>query len=113
HQHEVEGATGVAPLAGAKWVTGSEDRLIRIVLKGLQGPIEVRGEEYPGQVPMTAFGGMLDDEEVAAVLTYVRNSFGNEAAPVTPTKVIEVRDAEKDKDDGHYILTELLEEYPD
>src|SRR5699024_4049756 len=68
HQPDGEGATGFPPLAGSKWVTGSEDRLIRIVLKGLQGPIEVRGEEYPGQVPMTAFGGMLDDEEVAAVL---------------------------------------------
>ena len=90
---------------------GSDERLIKIVLKGLHGPIEVLGKEYPGQVPMTPFGGMLKDEEVAAVLTYVRNSFGNKASAVTPEKVKEVREATKGKT-GFYSPEELLEQHP-
>ena len=70
-------ASGFPPLAGAKWVTGNEDRLIKITLKGLYGELEVKGKKYPGQVPMTPFENMLNDEEMAAVLTYIRNSFGN------------------------------------
>ncbi len=112
HQPDGKGAAGFPPLAGTKWVTGDEERLIKIVLKGLQGPIEVLGEEYPGHVPMTAFGGMLSDEEAAAVLTYVRNAFGNEASPVSPDKVKGVRDAVKDKK-GLYTPAELLKEHPD
>ncbi len=50
---------------GHDWVTGNEERLIKIVLNGLMGPIEVLDKEYPGQVPMTPFGGMLNDEEMA------------------------------------------------
>ena len=78
---------GFPPLANSKWVPGNEERLIKIVLKGMMGPMEVNGKKYPGQVPMTPFGGMLKDEEVAAVLTYVRNSFGNNASAIMPEKV--------------------------
>ena len=77
--------------------TGNDERLIKIVLKGLMGPIEVNNQKYAGQVPMTPFGGLLNDEEVAAVITYVRNSFGNEASVVTPQQVKKVRDASKSK----------------
>jgi mono/diheme cytochrome c family protein len=51
---------------------GSDDRMIKLVLNGLYGPIEVAGQKYSGQVPMTPFGAMLNDEEIAAVITYVR-----------------------------------------
>ena len=75
--HQPDGAglspSGFPPLAGTPWVTGNEERLIKIALKGLQGPIEVLGQKYGGQVPMTPFAGLLNDDEVAAVLTYVRN----------------------------------------
>ncbi|GAA4441339.1 GDSL-type esterase/lipase family protein [Pontibacter saemangeumensis] len=113
HQPDGKGLTssGFPPLTGTKWVVGSDERLIKIVLKGLHGPIEVLGKEYPGQVPMTPFGGMLKDEEVAAVLTYVRNSFGNKASAVTPEKVKAVREATKDKT-GFYSPQELLEQHP-
>ena len=47
------------------------------------GPLEINGKKYDGQVPMTPFGGMLKDDELAAVLTFVRNSFGNQADPIT------------------------------
>ena len=113
HQPDGKGlsASGFPPISGTKWVTGSEDRLIKLVLKGLHGPIEVLGHKYGGQVPMTPFGGMLNDEEIAAVLTYVRNSFGNKASAVSPEKVEEVRAATQDKT-GFYSPEELLKQHP-
>ena len=104
-------ASGFPPLTGTAWVTGSDERLIKIVLKGLQGPIEVNNVKYAGHVPMTPFGGMLNDEEVAAVVTYVRNTFDNDASAVTPEKVKEVREKTKSKT-GFYKPSELLEEHP-
>ncbi len=69
HQPDGKGlpASGFPPLTGTNWVTGSQDRLIKLVLKGIYGPIEVAGKNYPGQVPMTPFGSMLKDDEIAAV----------------------------------------------
>lgn len=113
HQSNGKGLenSGFPPLAGSKWVTGNEDRLIKLVLKGITGPIEVLGKKYPGQVPMTPFGGMLNDEEVASVLTYVRNSFGNQAGAISPDKVKNIRAAIKGKN-GFYSPDELLKQYP-
>ena len=114
HQADGNGLTAsqFPPLSGAtKWVIGSEDRLIKLVLKGVMGPIEVNGRTYPGQVPMTPFGGLLNDKEVAAVLTYVRNSFGNNAKPVSPEKVKQIRAKIVDKKD-FYSPAKLLEEHP-
>ncbi len=104
-------ASGFPPLNGTKWVTGNEDRIIKLVLKGLHGPIEVSGRQYGGQVPMTPFGGMLKDDEVAAVITYVRNSFGNKASIISPAKVKQVRAAIKSKT-GFYSPEELLKQHP-
>jgi mono/diheme cytochrome c family protein len=92
-------------------VVGNEERLIKVVLKGLHGPIEVSDRKYPGQVPMTPFEGLLNDEEVAAVLTYVRNSFGNKAAPISPAKVKLVREGVKVKT-GFYSPADLLKQHP-
>ena len=99
-------ASEFPPLNGSAWVLKDEERLIKLTLKGLLGPIVVKGKEYPGQVPMTPFEGMLNDEEMAAVLTYVRNSFGNKASVVSPEKVKQVRAAVKDKE-GFYAPEEL------
>ncbi|MET2984873.1 PVC-type heme-binding CxxCH protein [Aureibaculum conchae] len=114
HQTDGKGleASGFPPIAGTKWILGSEERLIKLTLKGMMGPIEVLGKSYPGQVPMTPFEGMLNDEELAAVLTYVRNSFGNSASAISPEKVKEVRASVKDKK-GFYSPEELLKEHPD
>jgi mono/diheme cytochrome c family protein/glucose/arabinose dehydrogenase len=113
HQPDGAGlsASGFPPIAGTKWVTGNEERLIKLVLNGLHGPIEVKGQKYGGQVPMTPFGGMLKDEEVAAVLTFVRNSFGNKAPAISPEKVKAVRAATKAKT-GFYSPDELLKQHP-
>ncbi len=112
HQPDGKGlaASDFPPLAGTRWVNGSVDRLIKLTLKGLLGPIEVLGKEYPGQVPMTPFGGLLNDEEVAAVLTYVRNSFGNKSSAVKPDDVTRVR-AEISEKEGFYNPAELLNDH--
>ncbi len=113
HQPDGQGlsASQFPPLAGQEWVTGSQERLIKLVLNGIMGPLELENKSYPGQVPMTPFGGMLNDEEIASVLTFVRNTFGNKADPITPEKVKEVREATKDKE-GFYSPAELLKEHP-
>jgi mono/diheme cytochrome c family protein len=112
HQPNGKGlsASGFPPLAG-KWVTGNEERLIKLVLKGLMGPIEVNGVKYPGQVPMTPFGGLMNDREIASVLTYVRNSFGNKALAVDPNKVKAVRASVATKK-NLYDANQLLKEHP-
>lgn len=79
------------PLAKSDWVTGDADRLIRVVLHGVQGAITVNDQPYFGLMPGHA--PMLDDNQVADVLTYVRASFGNKAAPIDPKRVAAVRAA--------------------
>lgn len=102
------------PLVSTAWVTGSEERLIKLTLHGLWGPMEVNGVLYDpakGVPPMTAFKAILNDREIAAVLTYVRNTWGNKASVVTPEKVKAVREATKDTQ--MFIKPEdLSKEYP-
>ena len=81
HQPRGTGLAGVAkPLVGSPWVLGPTDRLIRIVLHGKEGAML-----------MPPVGGTLDDSQVAAVLTYVRRSWGNTASAVNAREVREVR----------------------
>ena len=75
------------------------------------GPIEVLGRKYPGQVPMTPFEHMLNNKETAAVLTFVRNSFGNQASPITPEQVASVRKKVKGFA-GLYLPQDLLKKHP-
>jgi mono/diheme cytochrome c family protein/glucose/arabinose dehydrogenase len=103
--------SGVPPLAGTSWSNGDPERLIKLTLKGLLGPIEVQGKKYPGQVPMTPFEALLNDEEIAAVLTFVRNSYGNEASVISPAQVSRVRSSVKDMR-GLYNPANLLKEHP-
>ncbi|MDX2071251.1 MAG: HEAT repeat domain-containing protein [Haliscomenobacter sp.] len=113
HQADGKGlpGSGFPPLSGTEWVTGSEERLIKIILKGLMGPIVVEGKNYEGMVPMTPFEGMLNDQELAAVATYIRNSFGNKASVVLPEKVKEIR-AKLQGKKAFYQSKKLLKEHP-
>jgi mono/diheme cytochrome c family protein len=79
------------PLNGSEWVTGDEAKLIRIVMHGITGPIDVAGQTFDGAMP--AWGGVLKDPEIAAVTSYVRNAWGNKAAPITAAKVSTIRTA--------------------
>ena len=81
------------PLAGSEWVSGSEDRLIRILLHGLQGPIKVKGVDYVGVMPAVGPGSgyNLNPEKVAAALTYIRKEWAGIDTPVSAAKVAEIR----------------------
>ena len=115
HQDHGKGmAKMYPPLVGSPWVTGSEERLIKLTLHGLYGDIEVNGELYgpaKGTPPMTAFASLLNDEEVAAVLTYVRNSFGNKASRIDPATVARIRASEKERG-MFWNPAELLKAHP-
>jgi mono/diheme cytochrome c family protein len=92
HQPTGKGLPGVyPPLAGSDWAQGPEDRVIRIPLKGLSGPITVSGEHFNNAMP--AFGPMLRDDQIADVLTYVRSAWGNNAPAISADKVKAVRAA--------------------
>lgn len=92
HQPHGGGLPAVAPpLIGSDWVHGPAERLARIVLHGLYGPIEVNGLSW--NLHMPGFGAALDDEQIAAVLTYVRRAWGNVAPPVSPAFVAAARQA--------------------
>ena len=90
------GGRGVAgafpPLAMSDWVTGEARTPVRIVLYGLQGSMQVSGAAFNGTMP--AFGARLTDQELAAVLSWVRSSWGNDAPAISPGDVKTVREAE-------------------
>lgn len=107
HQADGKGVPGVyPPLRGTGWVTGDKGRLIRLVLDGMRGPIVVKGQQYDNV--MTPHERLLNDEQIAAVLTYVRQHFGNDASPVTPDEVMAVREA--DRHEGLWDADELRDE---
>lgn len=90
HGQNGEGGPIAPPIAGSEWVTGPVSNLIRIQLRGLNGPITVAGKEYNFPVGMAPLAYQTD-EQVAAVLTYIRNSFGNKASAVKPEQVAALR----------------------
>lgn len=88
------------PLVGSPWVTGSEERLIKLALHGMWGKMQVRGKVYDparGVPPMTAFRDLLNDRDMADVLTFVRNTWGNKASPINEDSVAKVRAASADR----------------
>ncbi|HEU5146306.1 MAG TPA: PQQ-dependent sugar dehydrogenase [Chryseosolibacter sp.] len=89
HQRNGKGARGrMPPLVGTDWVTGNKQRLITVVLNGLQGPLEINGESYNSVMPPHRF---LKDDEIATILTYIRGSWGNQASAVSEDEVRRVR----------------------
>ena len=114
HQANGQGMPGVyPPLAKSEWLDDDE-RLIKITLKGLWGPIEVAGQHFDpskGVPPMMGFGAMLNDIELAAVLSYVRQSFGNDGELITADAVRKVRQATEGRV-NFYAVEELLKEHP-
>lgn len=95
HQRDGSGVAGnYPPLDGSDWVTGSPELVAALVLHGLQGPIEVNGEPYNQVMPEWSH---LTDDQIAAVLTYVRASWSNDASPVFADTVATVREATADR----------------
>ena len=80
------------PLIKTKWVLGDKKKLINLILKGMNETIEINDEEYHNAMPAQAY---LTDQQIADILTYVRNSFGNKASAVTAGEVKAVRASTK------------------
>ncbi len=91
HNTDGAGKPGQAPpFVKSEWALGSANRMIRIPLAGLTGPVTVNSQEY--NLPsMPAMGAALSDDDLAAVLTYIRQSWGNNASEITPEQVKAVR----------------------
>jgi mono/diheme cytochrome c family protein len=85
------------PLANSDWVLGSEEQLIRIVLQGVAGPINVNGTAYrpPNILPEMPGLAMLEDAQIASVLSYVRRAWDHAAEPISTTQVSNVREKTK------------------
>ena len=76
------------PLDSSEWVIGDKKRLINVVLNGLQGTIEAKGKSYNGTMPPHSF---LPDEDLAVILTYIRQNFHNTASEITSEEIKAVR----------------------
>jgi mono/diheme cytochrome c family protein len=115
HQKDGKGLSpAFPPLDGSEWLQGSDERLIKIVLHGLAGPIEVKQKVYrpeTGSPPMPALRELLTDREIAAVLVYVRNAFGNRLPIVNESTVAKVRAQTKDRS-TFWTAEELLKAHP-
>ncbi len=88
HQRNGQGNDRFPPLNGSEWVTGDAQKLIKVVLNGLQGEIMVKGKSYNNVMPKL---DMLKNEEIAVILTYIRQNFGNEASSISPEDVEKAR----------------------
>jgi mono/diheme cytochrome c family protein len=104
HRSQGEGSPGIyPPLAGSEWVTGPSGRVIRIVVYGLRGKLRVGANEFNAST-MPVYGRVLNsghnwsDRKIAAVLTYIRQEWGNEAGPISEEDVAAVRKAVGNRD---------------
>ena len=97
HQANGQGIPGqYPPLAGSEIVLGeATNHAIAIVLKGLQGPLTVKGQTFNNA--MQPWEGQYTDQQLAAILTYVRSDWGNNAPPVTADMVKQIREEIKDR----------------
>jgi len=106
HRRGGQGEKGrVPPLNNSPWISGSEERLIRIVLNGLRGPIEIDGESYNLEMP--AFRRIFQDDDIASVLSYARHRYGAPSPPIESETVARVRKATQDRT-GYWTVEELL-----
>jgi mono/diheme cytochrome c family protein len=89
HQADGSGVPNMnPPLTQTSWVLGSKTVLVQQILKGSHGKVEIDGDTFHNTMPAQA---QLTDQQIADVLTYVRNSFGNKASIVTPAEVKSIR----------------------
>ncbi|MDB4438200.1 cytochrome c [bacterium] len=106
HQDSGLGQTGqFPPLAGSEWVLGSTEALSLIIHNGIQGPIEVAGSQYNGN--MAAIGANLNAKELAALMTFIRNSWGNEASIVSPSMAANALEISKNRGGAQTTAEEL------
>ncbi len=94
HQADGQGVSGVyPPLVGTEWVTGHPEVVARVLINGLSGPIEVKGNTYNGNMPAFGPNGLnLRPNELAGVITYIRQEWGNSASEMTVDMIEEYLD---------------------
>ena len=85
------------PLQKSDWVLGAPEIVAKIILKGMAGEITVSGKTYKPKVPMLPFESLMTDQQIADTITYIRNSWGNKAAPVSADKIQKIRADIKDR----------------
>lgn len=94
HQATGVGQPGlIPPLAGSEWATGGTERIARVVIHGLSGSVSVKGVSYNNLMPPQ---GHLSDKDLSYVITFIRNSWGNQASMVTPDMITKTRVTVKD-----------------
>ena len=92
HQADGKGLPNMAPtLANSDWVTGDAKRLIGVAVHGLMGPIKVNGKEVEGVPPIMPPHGFMKDDQLASILTYVRNAWGNKGKKISTEDVADYR----------------------
>ena len=106
HQYDDQGMGEAPPLEASPWVAGPSERLIRIILHGIKGRIELHGKVYDREMP--GFGKVLSNKGAASLATYVRRRFANIEAPVTLAEVGRIRRAHADRT-AYWLANELLE----
>jgi len=97
------------PLAESEWVTGKPETLIRILLHGMSGPVEVAGQLYtpPTDMPGLSFNPAMTDTHISDIATYIRNEWGNRAPAVTDAQVTRERTATRDRSGRPWKAQEL------
>lgn len=100
HQPDGKGLEGVAPgLVKSDWVTGDPDVLIAVAMHGLAGPIQVNGKAVGGVPPIMPPHHFLDDRQMADILTYVRNAWGNKADAISADEIKDYRGKHADREE--------------
>ncbi len=99
------GGSGIPPLAGSEWVTGSTEQLSQIIYHGLTGPITVAGTSYNGVMPAQGLG--LGKKELAAVMTYIRNAWGNKGSVVSLEQAAKALEIANTRGEGPVTVEEL------
>src|SRR5690625_486257 len=108
HQADGQGLPGAfPPLDGTEWVAGNKGRLISVVMYGMMGPVEVKGQTYNGMMPNLN----LDDDQIASVLTYVRQSWSNDYDAVSVDEVASIRSRFGQR--SFWSPEELMQEFPE
>ena len=92
-------ATQYPPLAGSEWVSANPALITKIILKGLKGEITVKGEKYGTSAALNMAAVPIDDREIANVVTYVRQAWGNDFGELTTDEVATIRSDTVDQKD--------------
>lgn len=106
HQYDDQGMGEAPPLEDSPWVIGPSERLVRILLHGITGRIELSGRVYDREMP--GFGRSLSDADVAALASYTRSRFGADDPHVEPAEVKRIRDEHAGRT-AYWRADELLE----